>query len=394
MSEAGAEDPGTGESNDEGGGSRLGALVSTWPRRIGVVLVALVGVLVVLYLLGIIGAPSAGLVDRGDWGEVTDERTEIVTTVWIDNPNPVGVSLGDTVTADYDIALDDVVLAEGTKSDIEVPRGNSTEQLSTDVINDRLADWWVAYVRADETVSVDANATLRVNTPIAASYDVHRDRTMLNESTPVIDALSASVNETSGTYTESVDAGEVGDDLLGDTALSGSDTVTVGYEVERGWATWGAVDESETTVVFHMLVHNPGDVPVPASPDGVGVSIDMNDVRTFEAESGALSTGSAGGDAVIPPGETREVTYRVTMDNGKVDDWFTSHVRADRGPGVEATAVSAQFQVVFENPATGGDIRLPRDSPVTYDCSFRTAILVDDQTSASTCDPPAVPGGN
>ncbi|WP_123536268.1 LEA type 2 family protein [Halosimplex salinum] len=388
MSEAGSADGASGGS----GGSRLGALVGTWPRKIGVALGGLVGVLVLLYLVGIIGAPSAGLVDRGDWGEVTEERTEIVTTVWVDNPNPVGVSLGNSVTAEYDIVLNDVLVAEGTKSDIEVPAGNSTTELRTDVINERLSSWWVAFVRADETVELDVNATMRVDTLVSADYDVRRNRTMLNESTPVIDALSASVNETSGTYTESASASELDDSLLGD-ALGDSDTVTVGYEVERGWATWDEVTEEETTVQFHMLVHNPGDVPVPAAPDGIGVSVDMNDVRTFEAESGELSAESAGGDEVIAPGETEEVTYTVTMDNDRVDDWFTSHVRDDAGPGAEATAVSAQFQVVFDNPA-GGEFRFPRDSPVTYDCAFQTAILVDGQNSTSTCEAPTVPSGN
>ncbi|ELZ27757.1 Water Stress and Hypersensitive response domain-containing protein [Halosimplex carlsbadense 2-9-1] len=392
MSEAGSADPGAG-SADGGSGSRLAALVATWPRRVGVALGGLVGLLVVLYLLGILGVPAVGLEDPGDWGEVTDERTEIVTTVWVSKPNPVGVSLGESVSAEYDIVLNDVLLAEGSKSDIRIPRGNSTTELRTDLINDRLADWWVAYVRANETVTLDANATLRVNTFVGASHDVRRQRTMLNESTPVVDAMSAAVNETAGTYTRSVGAGETGDDLLDESPLGGSDGVTVGYEVRRGWATWGEVSESETTVVFHMLVHNPGDVPVPSSPDGVGVSVDMNDVRTFEAESGDLSAESLGPDAVIAPGETEEVTYRVTMDNERVDDWFTSHVSAEAGPGAEATAVNAQFQVVFENPATGGEIRLPRDSPVGYDCSFRTAILVDGQTSASTCEPPSVPSG-
>ena len=392
MSEA-EQPPGTDGSGDTGG-SRLGGLVSTWPRRIGVVIGGFVGLLLVLYLLGIIGAPAAGLEDRGDWGEVTDERTEVVTTVWVANPNPIGVALGNTVAAEYDIVLNDVLLAEGTKSDIEVPKGNSTTELRTDIINDRLSQWWVAFVRADETVALDVNATMRVNTLVTASHDVHKERTMLNESTPVIDALSASVNETSGTYTESVSASDVGDDLIGDTGLGDTDTVTVGYEVQRGWATWGEVTEEETTVVFHMQVHNPGDVPVPAAPDGIGVSIDMNDVRTFEAESGQLSAGSAGADEVIAPGETKEVTYRVTMDNDKVDEWFTSHVREDAGPGEEATAVSAQFQVVFDNPANDGSFRFPGDSPVTYDCSFQTAILVDDQNSSSTCEPPSGPTGN
>ena len=72
-SAAGASTGGSG-----GPKSRLHALVNTWPRRIAVGIVALVTVLGALYLAGVIGAPSAGLEDRGDWGEVTEERTEII----------------------------------------------------------------------------------------------------------------------------------------------------------------------------------------------------------------------------------------------------------------------------------------------------------------------------
>ncbi|MFB6218511.1 MAG: hypothetical protein ABEH77_04925, partial [Halobacteriaceae archaeon] len=144
-------------------------------------------------------------------------------------------------------------------------------------------------------------------------------------------------------------------------------------------------------LLVEYRVHNPGDVPVPAAPDGVGVSIDTNDVRLFEAGTGAVSLRSVGPDAVLSPGETREVTFAVTMRNERVDEWFTSHVRADRGPGVEATAVSAQFQVVFEVPGAGETFRLPADSPVTYDCQFRTAILADGQETSTTCGEGANP---
>ncbi|QLH77062.1 LEA type 2 family protein [Halosimplex rubrum] len=368
--------------------ARLGALVSTWPRRIATGLGALVGLFVLLYLLGIVGAPAAGLVDRGDWGEVTDERTEVVTTVWVDNPNPVGVSLGDTVTADYDISLNDVLLAAGTKSNITVPRGNSTEQLRTDVLNDHLADWWVRYVRANETVTVDANATLRVNTPIPVTYDVRRNRTMLTESTPVIDSLSASANRTSGTYTRSVGASQASDSILEDAGLSEASTLTVGYEIERGWATWGNVTADRTTVVFHLRVHNPGDVPVPGSPEGIGVGIDLNDIPTFEADGGSLSARNTESPLLIQPNETREVAFAVTMDNDRVDEWFTSHVRNG-----ERTTVESRVQLVLANPVTGDALRIPRDSTTVYDCSFRTAILIDDANTTSDCEPPSVPSG-
>lgn len=394
--------PGDARADDEepGGGRVRRLLVGTWPRRIATALVLLMGVVVVLYLIGVIGVPTAGIEDRGDWGEVGEERTEIVTTVWVNNPNPVGVSLGDSVTADYGIRMNGVGVAEGSKSNITVPAGNSTTEIRTDLINDRLADWWVEFVRAEETVELGVDATVRVDTPLGQrDVPVAPDnRTMLDDSTPVIDALSAAVDATNGTYTESVGASTVNDSLLdgsglGDVGLGGDDrNVTVGYEIRRGWATWGPVTENETTVRFHMTVHNPGDVPVPAAPDGVGVDVDMNEVELFQAQSGELSPEGVDSDAVIPSNETEEVTFDVTMDNDKVDDWFTSHVEYGDDPDVrERTDVSAEFSVVFREPATGQTFRIPSESPDAYECWFRTAILVDDQRESNTCEAPSDP---
>lgn len=382
-------------------GSRLRGLVSTWPRRIGVGAAALVGLLAVLYLAGVVGPPSAILVDEGDWGEVTDERTEIVTTIEVRNPNPLGASLGKNVVVEYDVAMNDVRVAEGSKSDIEIPPGTSTTYLRTDLLNEQLPAWWVGFVRSDETIHLNATAEITVSALFSTTHEVPVERTMLEDRTPVIDALSASVNSTRDSHARTVSASQIDESLLGGSGLDdgvlggegGDSGVTVGYEVERGWATWGEVTEEETTVVFHLRVHNPGDVPVPAAPDGIGVAIDTNDVRLFEAQRDELSARNLGTDAVIPPGETRIVNFTVTMNNDRVDEWFTSHVRSDRGPGQEATTVSSQFQVVFESPATGTTYRFPSDSAATYDCEFSTAILVDGRNASSTCGQPAAPVG-
>ncbi len=393
MSGVEGSDDGTDDASatDSGGSRSRDGLLSTWPRRVAVGVVTLLVVLAVLYLTGVVGAPSAGIEDRGDWGTVTDERTEVVTTVWVNNPNPVGVSFGERLRAEYDIYMNGVRVATGSKTDVTVPDGNTTTALSTDLLNDQLPVWWVAFVRADETVELDVNATLTVDAVATVERDVHVNRTVLEDERPVVGALSAAANGTSGTYTRSADASQFEDAALGDVGLTGEESVTVGYEVERGWATWESLTAEETTALVHLRVHNPGDVPVPAAPDGVGVAIDMNDVRLFAAETDEFTLENVGADAVIGPGETREVTFAVTMDNDRIDEWFTGHVRESVGPGEEATAVSAQFQVVFEEPATGTTFRLPTDSPATYDCEFQTAILVDGQETSTTCGEGANP---
>jgi PKD repeat protein len=49
--------------------------------------------------------------------------------------------------------------------------------------------------------------------------------------------------------------------------------------------------------------------------------------------------------------------------------------------------------LVFEVPPTGQTVRLPRNSPVTYDCQLQTAILVDDQTTETNCGEPGSAAG-
>jgi len=361
---------GAGADPDDGGGSRL----KKWGKRFVIGVVALVGLIVALYLLGVIGVPSVSIADRGDWGEITEERTEIVTTVEVDNPNPFGVKLGNSVAVDYDIRMNGVLLAEGAKSNITIPKGKSTKELSTDLYNDRLEEWWVGYVRADETIDLRANATVDIDALVSTSREFEVEQTMMENATPVINALSASVNSMSGNYTRSAGGGLTGD------------PVTAGYQIRRGWATWESVTANATTMQVHMLVHNPGDVPIPADPDGVGFETEANGIEMFTADSGDLSEDSSQSDPLIAPNETREVTFSLEMDNDNIDDWFTSHVRNG-----EVTNLSTQIQLVFRVDATGQEFRIPEESDATHECSFQTAILVDDQAPSSTCQPPEEP---
>jgi LEA14-like dessication related protein len=359
-----------------------GSTVWKWARRVLIAVVLLIGLVVLLFATGVLGVPSAGVSDVGDWGEVTDERTEIVTTVWVDNPNPVGLSLGDSVTVDYDVFMNDVQMAEGSRSDISVSPGNNTQAVRTDLRNDRLNEWWAGFIEANETIDMAITTEITVDAILSGSFDATMEQRLLEEETPVIDALSGSVNSTSGEYTATADGGSLNESALRDTGLGavGDRSVTVGYEVERGWATWESANESTTTVLLHMDVHNPGDVPVPAAPDGIGFTTEANDVTMFEGETEDMSLRSVGPDATIAPGETREVTVAVDMDNDNIDDWFTSHVRNG-----EVSQLSTQFQVVFEEPISGETFRIPGESDATYDCEFRTAMLVDDQASGTTC---------
>jgi len=352
------------------------------------VIVLLIGAV----FLGFLGTPSAGVADVGDWGTVTDERTEVVTSLWVDNPTPLGIKLGNGITVDYTLYMNDVGLAAGRKSNISIPSGNNTIEISTSIRNQRLREWWVSYVRANETIPVRINASADVDAgQLSTTVEFPQfDQTMLSTERPVIASMSGVAGAAEGNYTRSVSADELSSTAFGPLlgTVSPSESATVGYEVRRGWATWGNVTDDRTNLLLHFDVHNPSEmVPVPAEPENVGASIRMNDVALLNATGddvalrnpGNFTTLESFGGPVIPPGETKHVLYAVEMDNDRIDDWFRSHVRRE-----EVTDLRAQFQLVFE--AGSQQFRVPQADPLAYECRLQTGILVDGQETTTNCD--------
>jgi len=85
------------------------------------------------FALGVVGTPSVvGVENR--FGEVTNETTTIDSDLTVNNPNPVGVSLGG-VTIDYGVSMNDVSMANGTKEGVSVGTGNTSVPFTTELDN-------------------------------------------------------------------------------------------------------------------------------------------------------------------------------------------------------------------------------------------------------------------
>jgi len=311
---------------------------------------------------GAFEAPTAGVVEEGEWGAVGEERTEVVTTVWIDNPNPVVAAAGTPVTVEYGVAMNGVTLAEGERG-LSLQQGNQTREITVALRNDRLQEWWVEYVRSDETVTTDIEATARGGVgPARDSFTIERETTHLANETPMIDAVEGAVSDLEGSYVD----GE-GDPLA---------------EVREVTATWGPADADTTTVRVRATVHNAGDEPLPAAAfEDLAATVRANDVVLVDVDRRAVALADVDTEETIAPGETRTVTFRVPMDTDRVDDWFRSHVRNG-----ERTDLSVRVQATVEDPATGRVVTVPRGD-ATYDCAFQTAILVD-ATPETSCETP------
>lgn len=331
-------------------------------KLLGLAVVALVVLLILGFVTGVLGLPSVQVDDPGDWGNVSDNQTKVMTTLSVSNPNPFGVTIGDGFSAEYAVELDGVRLIMGQRDSISIPSGQSTKQLVSTIDNDRIVPWWRAYVRNNETIDMRATGQAHVSAMVSKTIQFPAyEQTLLQDEQPVIDAFSGAVSSMEGRYTRSVAIG------------------TVGYEIQEASATWGNVSQNTTQMDITIRIHNPGDVPVPLVPDGFRLSAEANGIELFSAQREAISARNVDGDTLLAPGATRTVTFEANLSNNRINDWFISHVRND-----EQTNLTVTPQLVFEVGETGSEFTIPEEG-AGYTCQFQTALLIDDQETATTC---------
>lgn len=338
------------------------------------------GVVVVLILAGsgylaitsgAVPKPSAGVQDFGDWGNVTNHQTEVVTTFWTTNPYPVDLTTGNALHARYSLSLNGVTVARGARKKVDLPRGNTTQTQSTYVQNGRLTHWWVNFIKTNETIHATAHGNIRITTPVKDwSYQASKSHTQFAHQTPILDSLARATERTEGRYirTQHVDFGSIHRNVI------------VGAEVQDATATWGSVNQNRTTVLVRFRIHNPSKtVPIVVEPTGLRMRADVNGITMFHSGSGVASANSTR-QKLLLPGETRDVVIPITMDNDKVDDWFRSHVRNG-----ERSTIAVHTQLVIDPLGVGKPIRVPDGDGITYRCTMQTAIFEDNQTARTTC---------
>lgn len=276
------------------------------------VTVVLATTLVVALVIG--GLYGAGIVEvrepevsgmSSQWGSVTDDSTEIESSITVDNPNPVGVP--GVLDVDYEATLNDVTVAEGTKEGVSFRPGETELDLDAEFDNEKMIDWWVSHVNNDERT--DVSVTGGVSAPFGVSKEFSfMDRTLR---TNVLEGMTGSVGRV--------------------IRLRGQ---RVG-EVLRTEATFGEADGDETPVKLTMTVRN--DIDRPVTLRNMNYYIGFNDIEMMEGD------GDAPESHTIPANSRRQITFTLTIDSQKIDEWWATHV--ERG---ERTEVRTAGNVVVE----------------------------------------------
>ncbi|WP_299267110.1 LEA type 2 family protein [Halorientalis sp.] len=256
----------------------------------GVVAVVLVLGVVTVGVLAATGAFAAPTVSSTsyEWGAITDESTEIVTSVTVDNPNPVGVP--GVVDVSYTARLNDVTLARGERSGVGFGPGRNSISLTAAMQNSKIADWWVTHVNGDEQSALTVDAT--VNAP----------------------GFSRELPAKSSTVETEI-LGGFRTEGARQVAFQGDPLLTL----RNQRASWGAADAETTPLLFSADVENVHDYDVRLA--GVEYVVEMNGVE--------LGTGQREAGLNVAPGESGSIDVTVGLDTPKMADWWRKHVTDD-----------------------------------------------------------------
>jgi len=299
-------------------------------RKALVAIVALVVLIAVVIgaglAAGVLGAPGVEGIDNR-FGSVNETATMIETNVTVNNPNPIGVSLGG-LSIDYGVSMNDVPMASGHKEGISVGTGESSVALRTRLDNQRIPDWWVTHVRNGERTTMTVNGTVSSSLLGQSAEIPSNDREI---TTNIDGALDSD-------QTRPINANRalVSDPMLYLNETSGS---------------WGDVNDSVTEIEMAFVVYNPKSYAVPVSE--LGYNMTMNGV--------AVGSGQSKETTVIEPGTTETITTTTVMRNERLDEWWVSHVENDQVTDLEI-AFSARIDLSNAGVTGADPVEVPLDT--------------------------------
>jgi LEA14-like dessication related protein len=331
-------------------------------RDLIIVMVLLTGTGFAAYNAGIINKPSFGVQDRGDWKNVTDSSIQIQTTAWINNENPAGIKLSQSEIS-YNLKMNGVKLAHGNKKGINIEKGNQTVSITTSLLQKNIQSWWVTHMKNNEksNLVVPIDLYLKLG-PIPLNLnEIKYTDTIQTDIESILDSSAAQIN---GKYT--------GPSLaLESNGFSEQSRPEI--RITDTEARFGKVNQKRTELVFETSIENLNEYPIPV-PEFKG-DIRMNDVTVSDWRANNYRASDVGDEAVISPGETEDIKFKADLDNTKIDDWLTTHVRKD-----EQSNGQVEIKLVFNVGDT--EFTIPQGEGLKCSFSFQTGILEDNQQTS------------
>lgn len=304
-------------------------------KTVAVVALVLAGGIGSAVAFGVVGAPAVESVDNR-FITVSEDTTTIQTALTVTNPNPVGVQFGSS-TVDYDVSMNSVSIASGTKEGIGVERGNSTLTFTTTMQNDQIPAWWFTHIENRETTQLTIDATASSSLLGGQSVSLTQNRTI---ETDIIGQFNSD-------ETRPVNASQP---VISDPVLYINET--------RGSWDRDNLNESTTPIDIEFDVYNPKTI-IPYTVSKIGYTTSMNNVTVGDGESES--------NYVILPGETETVDVSTVIENENLDEWWVSHLERN-----QETDLYIDFYLILE--ANGKQFQIDLDA-IDYETVIETDIF-------------------
>jgi LEA14-like dessication related protein len=257
------------------------------------------------------GVKPAVAATEQSWGQVTDARTDVDTTVTLETPDG---EFADVLALDLtqSTAINDVTVATGGASADGLARGSDSLAYTVAMDNGEVPTWWARHLNRGERSSVVTTPTATVDagiTTVEADLDTRR-------STFETDLL-AGLRDGGG---ERVRAD--GRPVLTVTDVS---------------ASWGRATPSEAPIDVTARIQN--EFKGPLTIESVDYTVSTNGITLADRTDRIGQT--------IRTGRTEEVPVRMRLDNSRMDAWWVSHVRNDERSSFDVDAEVTVSSVGF-----------------------------------------------
>ncbi|WP_435076750.1 LEA type 2 family protein [Halococcus sp. AFM35] len=271
---------------------------------------------------------------------VNDSTTLVTTELLVENPNPVGVRLGNA-TVNHSVRMNGIVMGNGSREGLRITEDGTRVNFTTAIDNRKIPAWWASHVERGERTRLATSAS--VDVPVFGTERVSENRTV---TTDITGALNTSEPRPINASLP----------LLDDPVLV----------VDRTTATWGNATPETTPLDIALRVRNPTEIPIPVSR--IDYTVTMNGIP--------VANGTTGRGDVIPPGDEQTVRTRVAIRNRKLDEWWVSHIERN-----QHTDLRVSLTAVLDLP---GDttVRVPLDG-LGYSTDIDTDVFGTKNGSAA-----------
>jgi len=297
-------------------------------RVIGIIFLLFLILIIFGFITGIISIPSIKNI-RNRWGSITDDTTEIISSITIENNNPFKITIP-RVDVDYSLKMNNIEMAHGTIDKINLEKGDTTIEVTSYFNNSRIPEWWVSHLNNNEITIVKIEPIVVIDAEFAEPHIDAPSNTI-----PIETNLLGSINNLD---VKKIEAGPIN---LSFTPISFN---------------WGNVsnDETELLLVFNFYNPYPVSIPIPE----INYKISMNEIK--------IGNGTIEDSIVLESYADTLISSATSIDNNMLDDWFVSHLQYNENSNLKITINST---IEYEG------INFKIDDFLIYTHEFVTNIL-------------------